>query len=475
MREKSIFVQYPPLLNMSIHTITIPMKSKSLPCVLVIGRPNVGKSTFINKMIHQNKAITLDQPGVTRDITSHLTDWNGKSFWLLDSGGIFLSTRLGEWMQEKIEKIVLSAAKEAQKIIFLVDSREGVHPVDTVIANMLRPFEDKVVLAINKVDEMSKRSVASEFYALGIPSFFPISSIHGTGIGDLLDAIVKDFDAQKNSPDLKKTHKIAFVGRPNVGKSSLMNAILKEERVIVDSVAGTTRDAIEAYYDDGQDRYVFVDTAGLRKKAKVEDGIEYYSVLRTQKAIHDADLVVLIIAADERIGEQDKKIITWIVNAGKSMVVFVNKWDLTSRTDMARTELIKSAHNAYPALTHYPFVFGSAKESIHLKQLFDIFPVVLENSTKRIKTPELNRFVETVIKRNPPPAKMGNRVKIFYATQAESNPPVFIFFVNQALSVGQSYIRFVEHRLREAFPFFEGVPIQIFFKSRSKVKLASKN
>ena len=448
---------------------------KSLPSVLVMGRPNVGKSTFINKLLRKNKAITLDIPGVTRDITPHLTDWNGKSFWVLDSGGVFLSSDTHEIMQKKIEQIVLEKAKKVQKIIFIVDSSERLQPIDADIAAFLRPFESKVLLAINKVDNPEQRANAGEFYELGIDQFFPISSIHGTGIGDLLDAVVDSFSPTDMQSIETPPYKIAFVGRPNVGKSSLLNALLDEKRVLVDSIAGTTRDSVEAYYHVGEKKYIFIDTAGLRKKAKVEDGIEYYSVIRTQKAILEADLVVVMLCADEPLSDQDKKIVRQVIDSKQNMLLFVNKWDLAEKTDAVRQEWIRHAYRLFPSLQYYPFIFGSAKDKVHLGQLLDWIPIVLQNAQTRIGTSPLNQFVESVIKRHLPPAKLGQRIKIFYATQAQANPPLFVFFVNQTLTLSPSYLRFVENRIREKFPSFDGVPMEVVFKPRSKIRLSKKS
>ncbi len=442
---------------------------KSLPRVLVMGRPNVGKSTFINRVIGKNQAITLDIPGVTRDLAEMNTDWNGKHFTLVDSGGVLFEGTEAESIQDKIEALVVGEMERADQILFLTDFAAGLHPLDAVVAKWVRPYSDKVTLAVNKVDDFANVALIQEFYKLGMGKPYPVSAGHGKGIGDVLDVLTDNFDAGNNPSDT--TFKIAFIGRPNVGKSSLLNAILNENRVMVDDVAGTTRDSIEAYYIHQGQRYKFIDTAGIRRKSKIDDGIEYYSVIRSDRAIADADVVVLLLNPDLLMCDQDKKIINRILDAKRNMIVFVNKWDLTERTADAQAELQRKSILEMPILEHFPFIFGSATEKIHLGRLLDKIPQVVQNSQIRIPTARLNAFIDQVIKRNPPPAKYGERIKIFYATQVSVFPPTFIFFVNKTKVIEKDYQRFVENRLRDQFPEFEGVPIQVFFKERKKVNL----
>jgi len=441
--------------------------------VLIMGRPNVGKSTFINRLIGKKTAITLDVPGVTRDFMEFPQDWNGKHFTVVDSGGIFGEPSAKEEpIQEKLEHLIFHQLEIATKIIFLTDFTAGYHPQDAVVAKHLRNYKDKVIVVVNKVDDFSNRNMITEFYKLGLGTPIPISSIHGTGIGDLLDILVEDFGV--GTPQEDTDFHVAFVGKPNVGKSSLLNAILEEERVIVDSVAGTTRDSVEAYYNYYNQRFCFIDTAGLRKKSKVEDGIEYYSNIRTDRAIDQANIVIVLINPEPFMTEQDKKIIDKVLTANKPMIVFVNKWDLTERSNEIQNELKREAIKAMPALENYPFIFGSATERIHLNQLFDKIPEIVANAQKRISTPKINDFMTRVIKHSPPPAKVGERIKVFYATQVGAAPPKFLFFVNKAEHIDKPYTRFVENRLRLEFPEFFGVPIQIFFKSRSKIDIKLK-
>jgi GTP-binding protein len=442
---------------------------KQLPQVLIMGRPNVGKSTLINRLLGRKKSITLDVPGVTRDLSAYPMDWNGKPFMVVDSGGIMLGKHDDDF-QHKVEAMVMQALESAHAVIFVTDFSFGVHASDMAIAKVLREYHHKVILVVNKVDDPTRKSEIAEFYKLGLGQPTAISSIHGHGLGDILDRVTKNMTKVQQEDD-GKTFRVAFVGRPNVGKSSLLNAILNEDRVIVDSVAGTTRDSIEAYFNTKGNRFIFVDTAGMRKKAKVEDGIEYYSVIRSTRAIHEADLVVVLINPEPFLSDQDRKIINQVLESKKNMIIFVNKWDETERTDAMRSDLVNLAIHEMPVLAHFPFIFGSAKEKIHLGKLFELIPVVVERSKVRIPTPKLNTFITNIIKRNPPPARQGRRIKVFYGTQAESSPPFFVFFVSEGKLIEADYQRFVEKRLREEFPFFEGVPIQLFFKTRRKVVL----
>ncbi len=432
-----------------------------------MGRPNVGKSTFINRILGKAKAITFDTPGVTRDLATFDTDWNGIPYTLVDSGGVFFSKSDDIYLQNKVESLVKNAMEKAQRILFLTDSRDGVHPMDMAIAEMLRPYKDKVILAVNKIDDPSKGQEIGEYYRLSLGTPMPLSSVHGSGIGDILDEVVAGFVVVPL--DQKQVrYQIALVGRPNVGKSSLVNAIVNEDRMLVDNVAGTTRDAVDVSFVHQDNEFVFIDTAGMRKKARVEDGVEYYSVLRSTQAVYRADLVVVVLEPEPFLTVQDKRIIQIVIESKKNMLIFVNKWDLTQKTDEARQILIRKAKLSMPPLEYFPFIFGSALEHIHIGRLFEKIPHIIEESQRRISTPQLNQFIEEVIKRNPPPAKYGERIKILYATQAETNPPMFIFFVNKPDVIEKDYTRFVEKRLREYFQAFEGVPLQIFFRGRKK-------
>lgn len=445
---------------------------KQLPKVLILGRPNVGKSTLLNRIIGQKKAITLDVPGVTRDLFYFETEWEGKKFYLVDSGGVLFSGADQIYLQSKIDSLVQECAKEAKQIIFLTDYTHGIHPTDNKIAEFLRPYKEKVVVAVNKIDNPELRTDIGEFYKLGLGTPIGISSLHGAGIKTLLDITTENM---KHLPKLKeqaniKRYKIAIVGRPNVGKSSLINGILNEERVIVDNVAGTTRDSIEVFFKQQDAEYYFIDTAGIRKKARIDDGIEFYSVTRSKRSIEESDLTIVLLDASYYMCDQDKKIINMVLDAHKPMIIFVNKWDLMERTDQVRKNLLEIAQRLDPLLENYPFIFGSALDKSNIGKLFQLIPEIIENSKIRITTPKLNQFIESVIKKNPPPAKNGKHIKIYYATQMETSPPKFLFFVNHPRLIVPDYKRFIERRIRSFLCNFEGVPILLYFRGHQKDK-----
>lgn len=437
---------------------------KKIPQILIIGRPNVGKSTLFNRIVGNKKAITLDTPGVTRDLVSHLCTKDQKDFFILDSGGVLFSDD-DNFFQLQIEKLVKVAIPKVDKIIFLVDYQAGLHPFDVEIANFLRPIKEKVVLAVNKIDNLNNVDQIHEFSRLGFDHSFAISSLHGTGIDDLLHFVLEEFAPKTSSQE--EYYKIAIVGRPNVGKSSLINAIINEERLLVHEKAGTTRDSIDIFFKFENNNFCFIDTAGLRKRTKLKESIEFYSTVRTNRAIKNSDLTVVILEPENFLCDQDKKIIKSILEAQKALVIFVNKWDLTDRTDAVRTAYVKSAETMLPFLKNYPFVFGSAAEKVNLGKLFHLIPQIVLNFQKRVQTSELNQFVESVIRKNPPSNKEGKLIKIYYATQIESAPPKFMFFVNQPSLISQNYQRYLENNIRDHFPEFYGIPIKVFFKKHN--------
>jgi GTPase len=445
--------------------------SKKIPEVLIIGRPNVGKSTLLNRIIGKIRAITFDTPGVTRDLLHYSANWEGKQFFVVDSGGVFFEKSSDFFLQGKIEKLVKRAIERAKKIVFVTECKVGLTPMDETIASWLRPYQDKVVLAVNKADPGKKNSNISEFYKLGMGEPFPISSTHGTGVMELLDKVIEAFDSDHDLESIyKSSYHISMVGRPNVGKSSLINALLNDERVLVDSEAGTTRDSTEIFFHHKDHEYVFIDTAGMRKKSRIKDGIEYYSVLRSSKAIDRSDLVLVLLEPEMFLCDQDKKIIQMVVDAHRNMVIVVNKWDLTPRTSPVRDDLIRMAHDFMPSLKYYPFLFVSAEEKLNLGKIFQTIPNVIASGENRTTTASLNKFVEAVIKQNPPPSKGGRSVKIYYVTQAEVSPPTFVFFVNEPKLVNIDYKRFLERRLREFLDRYHGNPIRLVFKATQRDK-----
>jgi len=439
---------------------------KPYPSVLIVGRPNVGKSTLVNRMLRKQAAITLDEPGVTRDLIPMPTDWNGKPFLITDSGGVLFGKTKDIYLQEDIEERVLKAAHEASVILFVTDVREGVHTHDLNISRALRAFASKIIVVVNKVDDPHFMPNVHAFYELGLGKPYAVSSLHGNGFGDMLDEVALRLPQTEFKENLDI--RVAIVGRPNVGKSSLVNAILNEKRMIVDNVAGTTRDSVDSYLKFKDDTLVLIDTAGIRKKGNKASGVEYYSILRSQRAIHGSDVVVVVVEPETLMCDQDKKIIRLVLDAHKPCIIFVNKWDITDKTGETQRQLLRTITSHFPPLEFYPILFGSAKDKVHLNRLLETIPVVHEKSQTRLPTSELNRFIEQAIKRNPPPTKQGERVKVLYATQTDTVPPELVFFVNNAQNLKDDYKRFLEKKFREYFKGqFEGVPLKFQFRSRA--------
>lgn len=439
---------------------------KRKPIVAIVGRPNVGKSTFVNRLIGSRESIVDDMPGVTRDRLYFDVEWNNVPFTVIDTGGIVPG--MEDEIMLSINSQVEIAAEQADVIIFLVDGSDGLTSVDEDVANMLRKTKKKIFMAVNKIDTPEKRNLINEFYALGLGEPHPISAMHGTGdVGDLLDeiiAILPEYKGEKEEEPIK----IAVVGRPNVGKSSLVNFFLGEERVIVSEVSGTTRDAIDTRLKvDGKD-YILIDTAGIRKKGKVEYGIEKFSVDRAIKAIRRADVVLLMTDAVEGITDQDKKIGNIIIDAGKAVIMPVNKWDLVeSKTSTTVNEVSKKIRNEAPHLDFAPILFISAKTGQRMNKIFPNIREVYEFSRKEIATSLLNRVINEAYALNPAPSEKGKRLKIYYSTQAGVAPPVFILFVNDKKLLSQSYERYLEKKLREAFGFV-GAPIRLIVRERNE-------
>lgn len=439
---------------------------KRKPIVAIVGRPNVGKSTFVNRLIGSRESIVDDMPGVTRDRLYFDVEWNNVPFTVIDTGGIVPG--MEDEIMLSINSQVEIAAEQADVIIFLVDGSDGLTSVDEDVANMLRKTKKKIFMAVNKIDTPEKRNLINEFYALGLGEPHPISAMHGTGdVGDLLDeiiAILPEYKGEKEEEPIK----IAVVGRPNVGKSSLVNFFLGEERVIVSEVSGTTRDAIDTRLKvDGKD-YILIDTAGIRKKGKVEYGIEKFSVDRAIKAIRRADVVLLMTDAVEGITDQDKKIGNIIIDAGKAVIMPVNKWDLVeSKTSTTVNEVAKKIRNDAPHLDFAPILFISAKTGQRMNKIFPNIREVYEFSRKEIATSLLNRVINEAYALNPAPSEKGKRLKIYYSTQAGVAPPVFILFVNDKKLLSQSYERYLEKKLREAFGFV-GAPIRLIVRERNE-------
>ncbi|AKI41427.1 ribosome biogenesis GTPase Der [Listeria monocytogenes] len=432
------------------------------PVVAIVGRPNVGKSTIFNRIVGERVSIVEDVPGVTRDRIYNSAEWLGKEFNIIDTGGIDLSD---EPFLEQIRAQAEIAIDEADVIIFITNGREGVTDADEQVAKILYRSNKPIVLAINKVDNPEMRDQIYDFYSLGFGEPYPISGSHGLGLGDMLDAVRAHFPKEEEEEYPDDTVKFSLIGRPNVGKSSILNALLGEDRVIVSDIAGTTRDAIDTTYTfDGQD-YVMIDTAGMRKRGKVYESTEKYSVLRAMRAIERSDVVLVVINAEEGIREQDKRIAGYAHDAGRAIIIVVNKWDAINKDEKTINVWTEDIREQFQFLSYAPIVFVSAKTKQRLNNLFTLINQVSDNHSLRVQSSMLNDVISDAVAMNPSPMDKGKRLKIFYTTQVAVKPPTFVVFVNDPELMHFSYERFLENRIREAFPF-EGTPIRVIARKR---------
>ncbi len=438
------------------------------PIVAIVGRPNVGKSTFVNRLLGSRRSIVDDRAGVTRDRIYFDVEWMDKEFTVIDTGGIIPGDEdeimLNIYTQAKI------ACEEAEKIIFLVDGREGINPIDYDIANVLRKSGKEVFLAVNKLDDPDKFLNVNDFYALAIGEPYAISALHGSGgVGDLLDAVTKDFTYLEEE-EKSENVRIAIVGKPNVGKSSIVNALLNKERVIVSNISGTTRDAIDSKVKYEGEEFILVDTAGIRKKSKVDWGVEKFAVDRSIRAIRNCDIAVLVIDATEGISDQDKKIAGTIVEAGKGIILAINKWDLIEdKQSSTINKFEKEIEQEMPFLNYVPKIFISAKTKQRLVNIYKLTKEVYEQTTKRVSTSILNKVIMDAISMNPPVSIRGKRLRLFYATQVQTAPPHFVLFINNEDLLKDNYIKYLENKLREAFGF-KGSPIKISAREKGEKK-----
>ena len=432
--------------------------------VAIVGRPNVGKSTLFNKLIGDRLSIVKNEPGVTRDRLYRETEWSGKEFLLVDTGG--LEPRTNDFMMSKIKQQAQVAIDEADVIIFLVDGKAGITGLDEDVANVLRKQDKKVVVAVNKIDNyMKDQENILEFYALGFEEVIGISGEHKTNLGDLLDAVVDKFDDEKEVEE-EDSLKIAILGRPNAGKSSLVNKLLNEERSIVSDMAGTTRDAIDSSLKYDGDKFTLIDTAGIRRKSKVEDSIEYYSVLRAVKSIKRADVCVLMLDATELLTDQDKRVAGLIYEERKPIIIAVNKWDLIEKNNNSVKEFTELVKADLPFLDYAPIVTISALTGKRTVNILEQARFINEEYHKKVTTGLLNQILAEIIAQNPVPTRKGRAVKINYATQVSQAPPKFVFFSNNPDLIHFSYQRYIENKLREYFGF-EGCPIDIVFNRKN--------
>lgn len=430
--------------------------------VAIVGRPNVGKSTLFNRLVGRKQAIVDEAAGVTRDRIYGKSDWNGKEFSVIDTGGYVMNS--DDIFEEEIRKQVNLAVEEADAILFLVDVAEGITDMDIEVANLLRRSQKRVILVVNKVDNSKRHQDAYEFYKLGLGDPYCISSMNGSGTGDLLDELVKPFplEEEEETPEIPR---IAVVGRPNVGKSSLINALIGEERNIVTPIAGTTRDSIDTHYNKFGHNFLIIDTAGLRRKAKVSEDLEFYSVLRSIRSIESSDVCIMLVDATQGLEAQDMNIFNLIIKNRKGVVLVVNKWDLVEKetqTSKEYTELIKKRVAPFQDI---PIVFASALTKQRIHKILDEAMRVYENRRRKIPTSKLNEFTQEAVGMYAPPSYKGKQVKIKYATQLPTHAPSFAFFCNLPQYIKDPYRRYLENKLREHFDFC-GVPIQIFFRQK---------
>ncbi|KIL48944.1 GTP-binding protein Der [Jeotgalibacillus alimentarius] len=436
--------------------------AKAKPVVAIVGRPNVGKSTIFNRIVGERVSIVEDTPGVTRDRIYNSAEWLNHDFNIIDTGGIDIGD---EPFLEQIRQQAEIAIDEADVIIFMTNGREGVTSADEHVAKILYKSNKPVVLAVNKVDNPEMRDQIYDFYSLGFGEPYPISGSHGLGLGDLLDAAAEHFDQTDLDDYGEEVIKFSLIGRPNVGKSSLVNSLLGEERVIVSNVAGTTRDAVDTPYKyDGQE-YVIIDTAGMRKKGKVYESTEKYSVLRALRAIERSDVVLVLIDGEEGIIDQDKKIAGYAHDAGRAVVIVVNKWDAVEKDEKTMDKFEKTIRAHFQFLDYAPVVFVSALTKKRIHTLLPVINMASENHSMRVQSSILNEVVMDAVAMNPTPTDHGKRLKIFYATQVAVKPPTFVIFVNEPELMHFSYERFLENRIREAFGF-EGTPIRLIARAR---------
>ena len=439
------------------------------PVIAIVGRPNVGKSTLFNKLIGKRLSIVDDTPGVTRDRIFGECEWRGKALMLIDTGGIEPESE--DIIPAQMRRQANLAIESADVIIFVCDINSGILAADNEIAALLRKSGKPVVLCINKCDRIGDNPPEFyEFYNLGLGDPYPVSSVHGLGTGDLLDAVcesISDFDEMKEDDD--DTVKVAVIGKPNAGKSSLINKIAGEERVIVSSIAGTTRDATDTLIENEFGRFTFIDTAGLRRKSRVDNQIEKYSIIRAQMAVERANVCVIMIDAVEGFTEQDSKVAGIALEQGKGCIIAVNKWDAVEKDGKTMTAYRKKLMNDFSFMSYAPIIFISAKTGLRLDRLFELITFVDNQNAMRISTGKLNDVLADAQARVQPPTDKGRRLKIYYMTQASTRPPTFVCFVNRADLFHYSYQRYIENQIREVFGL-EGTPVRFVIRERGNDK-----
>ena len=428
----------------------------------IVGLPNVGKSTFFNKVIGRRVAIVDDQPGVTRDRNFFKTDWAGREFFLVDTGGVIEGSH--DFLDKEIKKQALVAMQESDLIMFLVDGDTGVHPLDQRLAELLRKEKRPVLLVVNKMDNLPKDSSYLDFWELGLGEPIPVSAISGKGTGDLLDQVVVGLPPISQETPFKDGLRVAVIGKPNVGKSSFINRLLGEERSLVSDQAGTTRDPIDSVLRYKERDLVFVDTAGLRRQSRINESLEYYSALRTERIVREADICLVLVDATEPIHIQDIKIAEKAWESGAGVIMIVNKWDLVQKDHNTSIEFETEMRNKATFLQWVPTVFTSALSGMRVRKCLDMLLEVQEERDRRIKTSEVNATMEKIVGRQPPPHSRGRAVKIKYATQISVKPPTFLVFSNFPKAIPEHYIRYIHNNFRAQWGFI-GSPIRMRFKT----------
>ncbi|HRS01445.1 MAG TPA: ribosome biogenesis GTPase Der [Bacteroidota bacterium] len=432
--------------------------------VAIVGRPNVGKSTLFNRLVGKREAIVESEPGITRDRIYGMSEWNGKQFQVIDTGGFIPGDNRA--IESAIREQAQIAIEESNAVIFVVDSRDGVTAYDLDIAEILRTSKKPVILVVNKCDNTIQDNYSYEFYNLGLGEPFPISAINGHNTGDFLDELVKNLPDDNEDETEDNRLKVAIVGRPNAGKSSLTNALLGKNRSIVTDIPGTTRDSIDSIMKYYNEEIILIDTAGLRKKSNIKENVEFYSILRTSRAIERSDVVVVMLDATRGLEDQDKKIINQVDEARKGIIVAVNKWDLVEKDDKTAQKFIEEFYYQMPSYKYLPLVFISALTKQRITKVIELAKSIQERRTTHIKTSELNSTLLPILEKNPTPSIQGKDLRINFISQVKVAPPVFAFFCNFPQLVPTNYRRFLENTLRANFNL-EGVPISLVFRSKN--------
>lgn len=435
------------------------------PVVCIVGRPNVGKSTLFNKLIRKRIAITEDTPGVTRDRLYFDCEWQNKVFTLIDTGGLEIGKT--DFIAENIRKQAEVAIEESDVIVFAVDAITGIINDDLELANILRKSDKPIIVAVNKIDFKKAKDNVMDFYELGFDNIVNISAEQGKGLGDLLEEIINNINYETFNFEETDITKIAIIGKPNVGKSSLVNRLLGEERMIVTDIAGTTRDATDTYYKNGDEEYILIDTAGLRRKRAVVEDIERYSVVRTLLAVDRSDICVLMIDATSGVSEQDSKIAGYAHDNGKGILILINKWDLVEKDNKTCYNFEKEIREKLGFIPYAPILFVSVKSGQRIDKIFELIKIIENNYNLRIKTGLLNSIINEAVLMKSPPTDKGKRLKIFYAVQTQVRPPTFLIFINNEELMHFSYLRYLENQIRKNFEF-KGVPIRLELKTRGE-------